>query len=1011
ELGLLRFVADKTGRFSMRCSATCANFHPYMYAWLRVKPNTRFYVSVVLAFLLGGFFLYYFSKEKNRDLILGLMPIKWRFELTRYPIIRSILKNRWPRYLAIIFSTFFFTVILVSCYVGGVSAGNFNFGIMFVWIVWFVFLIMIWVPFFSRIFCCVCPLPFFGLWLQRCSLIKVKKKTYGLNKKFPKALSNLWMVNFLFMGVTFFNGFLTTLPIASFIMFAIIILAATIITFVFEKRTFCRYVCPVGGFQGLYSNAATIEIRSKDTEVCNRIKPGKDFSFDNGIAACRLACPAGVDSSSYIALIAKGEYERALEIIRETMPFPGVCGRICTAPCEVECIRTQVDQPISIRALKRFVSDFIGYNNQKSDNKFVPVHSEKIAVIGSGPAGLTCAYYLVRNGYAVTVYESLPVIGGMLKVGIPDYKLPKDVLDKEIEFIRNTGVEFVTNTTVGKDISFDDLRKKYQAIFIAVGASESRRLKIEGENLQGVYNAIDILRRANLGEKLQIGKKIVVIGGGDTAIDVARVSLRKGADEVTIVYRRSRNEMPAIPKEVSAAEEEGVEIQFLTSPLQVVGSNSKANSLLCIKMRLAEPDELGRPKPVPIKGSEHLITADTIIVATGQYSDINFLPPELSISGAGTTIVDPETMVTNIPGVFSGGDVVRGPNVFVQAVVQGRKASVSIEKYLRGEKLEPVSLYPTTRQVDDLPLHSISHKDRIEPAFIPLEDRKRNFREIESVFNEKMALEESQRCLGCGSCGNCYLGNEDGYGCPWLELPFRMRRNTYCGMCLECFKTCPHDNMAVNIRPPVVDVLIDDKRSMDEAWKSFIMLGCAVVFYVFMMGPWGFLKDWQRAKTFSGLPKYIATSGISTLVILPAIYGIFVFISRWINKIKRISYKKLFLNYSYSLVPLGLFTWIAFCFGFLLPSGSYVIAVISDPFAWGWDLFGTAEFPWTPFLTYWMPYLQTISLLFGLVFSIDIGLKISRQMFINKKQAVINFLPIAGFIVLWVITMLWLFLW
>ncbi|MDP2984017.1 MAG: FAD-dependent oxidoreductase [Candidatus Latescibacter sp.] len=1008
ELGLLRFVADKSGRFSMRCSATCASFHPYMYGWLRVDPNTRFSASVLLAFLLGGFFLYFFSKEKNRNRILGLIPIDWRFEITRYPLIRGLIKNRWPRYLAIMFSTVFFTVILVSCYVGGVSAGNFNFGIMYVWIVWFVLLIMIWVPFFSRIFCGFCPLPFFGLWLQRHSVMSVMKKSFGLNKKFPKSLSNMWMVNFLFMGITFFNGFLTTIPIASFYMLIGIIIAATAITFVFEKRTWCRFVCPVGGFQGLYSNAATLEIRSKDPEVCNRVKDGKEYPFDEGIAACRLACPAGVDSSTYIALIEKGKYERALEVIREAMPFPGVCGRVCNAPCEVVCSRGKLDAPISIRALKRFVSDYVGYGNGDK-HEFVPTHKEKIAIIGSGPAGLSGAYYLAKDGYAVTVYESLPVIGGMFKVGLPDFHLPKDIVDKEIEFIKNSGVTYVPDTTIGKDISFESLQKEYQSVFIAVGASKSRLLKLEGEDLQGVATAIDLLRKVNSGEKVEVGKKVVVLGGGKTAIDVARVAIRLGCEDVTCLEIRSEEEMGSLEKQ---AVEEGVKIKHLTTALKIVGSGGKATSLLCADVRLGEINQdTGLHQHITIRGSEHLISADTIIVAVGQYSDIDFLPKDISISKVGTIIVDPLTMATNIPGVFAGGDVVTGPSVFVDSVKAGRKAAVSIARHLRGERLEPVLLYPTMKQVADLPLHSVSHKDRVEPTCIPLEERHGNFREVENVFTERMAREESSRCLGCGSCGMCYRGNEKGYGCPWMELPFRNRRNTYCGLCLECFKTCPEDNMAVNIRPPATDLLVDEKRGFDEAWKSFIMLGAAVVFYVFMMGPWGFLKDWQRAATTFSIFKYIATSAISCLIVLPSIFGIFVLASNWLKKDDRISFKKLFINHSYTLAPLGLLTWIAFCFGFLLPSGSYLIHVTSDPFAWGWNLFGTAGFPWTPFLTYYMPFLQIGALLFGLIFSIDIGIKISRQTFADEREAIITFIPILAFLVCWTVTMLWLFLW
>ncbi len=1008
EMGLVRFTADKAGRFSLRCAATCANFHPYMYGWLRVKPNVRFPVSALLTLLLVGVSVVWFGGNGRRDRILSLFPIAGRFELTRYPLVRKMLKSRWPRFLAMIVTTFFFTVILVSCFTGGLIAGNFNFGIMFVWILWFVLLIMVMVPFCSRVFCSVCPLPLLGTWLQRRSLMGVKDRLYGLNRKFPKALQNMWMVNFLFLGVTFFNGYLTTLPIASFVMFAGIIVGATIVMFVFEKRVWCRYVCPVGGFQGLYSNAATLEVRCKDPEVCNRIKPGKEYTFENGIAACRLSCPAGVDASSYVALIHAGKYERALEVIREAMPFPGVCGRVCPAPCETECSRKRLDQPIAIRALKRFVADRIGRKGD-TPKPFVPAYSEKVAVIGSGPAGLTCAYYLAQRGYAATVYESQPVIGGMFKTGLPDFHLPKDIVDREIGHIENAGVKFVPNTAVGKHISFASLRREYQAVFIAAGASQARRLKLEGEDLDGVSTAIDLLRDVNTGGKPAMGEKVVVLGGGKTAVDAARTALRLGAQEAVCLEMQSPRDLPPLEKQ---ANQEGVSVRYLTAPVKILGSDGKVTSVLCQQMQKVEADtSAGGAEFTAVEGSETLISADTVIVAVGQYSDISFLPDELHVGDRGTIVVDEETMATNLPGVFAGGDVVSGPDVFVNAVKQGRTAALSIARHLRGATIEPVSLHPSARQTDDLPLYSIEHRDRVEPECLPTERRLENFEEVEQVFTEKMAREEAARCLGCGSCANCCRGNENGYGCPWLELPFRLRRNTYCGLCLECFKTCPEDNMAVNLRPPATDVLVDDKRGMDEAWKSFLMLGAAVVFYVFMMGPWGFLKDWQRGLTVSGLLTYMGISAVFTLLAVPALYGAFVLTTRWINRIGEIPYRKLFLDYSYSLVPLGLFTWIAFCFGFLLPSGSYVIHVISDPFAWGWNLFGTAGFPWTPFMTRWMPYLQTATLLFGAVFSVDIGLKISQRMFADEKRAILCFLPIAAFIAVWTIIMLWLFLW
>lgn len=531
EMGILRFAANKTGRFSMRCASTCSAYHPYMIGYLLVKPNYRYCAAIALSIILGVFSILFFFKEKNANRFLGIFPCGWRYELTRFSIVRSILKNRWVPLIAIVINIFFFTVILVACFVGGISAGNYNFGIMMVWIVWYVLLMMVMVPLFSRIWCGVCPLPFLGDFFQRGSFTQIRQKLNGLGIKWPKALKNMWLVNFLFVGTTFANGFLTTRPIASFTLFAVIILLATFISIMFERRTFCLYVCPVGGFQGLYSQIATVEIRSKDKEICKQHK---------------------------------------------------------------------------------------------------------------------------------------------LKT--------------------------------------------------------------------------------------------------------------------------------------------------------------------------------------------------------------------------------------------------------------------------------------------------------------------------------------------------CFLGNENGHGCPWFLTPFNFKKNTYCGMCLECFKTCPHDNMALNLRSPGADLIEVEKRGLDEAWKAFIMIGCAIVFYVFMMGPWGALKDWQNAKTAIGFIKYVVSHSVFTLLLLPASFGIFVWLSRKLSRANDISFKQMFINYSYSLVPLGLMVWVAFSLGFLLPNGSYVLAVISDPFAWGWNLFGT-KVPWTPVLTYWMPFLQIFSLLFGLVFSIDIASKISKQTVLSSKEAAIrSCIPIAAYITILTIALLWLFI-
>ncbi|MDO8733681.1 MAG: NAD(P)-binding protein, partial [Elusimicrobiota bacterium] len=483
-----------------------------------------------------------------------------------------------------------------------------------------------------------------------------------------------------------------------------------------------------------------------------------------GVSPCRIACPAGVNAHGYIALIRQGKYKEALDLVREAIPFPGVCGRVCTHPCESDCTRKEVDEPVAICALKRFVADWeIGQMEDGSSGeckfaKIVDLHQPllNVAVIGSGPAGLTCAYYLTKSGYKVTVFETLPVSGGMLRVGIPDFRLPREIVDKEIDFIINTGVEIKTNITVGKDITFDDLQKQYKALFIAVGAPKSQRLKIEGEDLKGVHFGIDFLMAAKSGEraqKIEVGKKVIVIGGGNTAFDSARTALRLGAENVTIVYRRSREEMPAIPSEIQQAEKEGVKIEYLTGPVKINAENGKIKSLSYIKMKLGEPDKSGRRTPVPIAGTESSIPTDTVIIAIGQYSDINFLPDGLK-DEKGNIKTDIDTLATPVSGVFAGGDVVSGPDVLIKAIAAGRKASISIDRYMKGEKLEPVILQPHLKKAEPQ-LDGILKKSRIKIPHLKIQERKNGFEEIELPLTEESVKQEAERCLNCGVCSEC----------------------------------------------------------------------------------------------------------------------------------------------------------------------------------------------------------------------------------------------------------------
>ena len=406
---------------------------------------------------------------------------KW-FDLFKLiPLAKQIVKLRAFQFLVMFGTLVGFYFFLIAGFFGS-PVGNHNIMIIYVWIFWWFILITFLVPFGSRIWCTVCPFPFFGQWFQRRALSKVNYNTttnrvenYGLNKPWPKKLSNIWLQNIGFLAMCSFSAMLVTRPMASFIVLGTLIVIATVLAVIFRGRVFCNYVCSVSGFLSLYSSTSMLALRRKDVEVCNRTKPGQKFSFEHGIAPCRSACPAGVDSSSYIALIAEKKYGRALEVIRESMPFPSSCGRICTSPCEKACIRSNQDESVAIRELKKFIGDNVTMEAPPPPDV---KRSEKVAVIGSGPAGLSCAYYLAKIGYEPIVYESLPVLGGMLKVGIPTYRLPKNILDQEIDFIKKSGVKCITNTTIGKDITFEELRSRYQSIFIAVGASVSRRLKI-----------------------------------------------------------------------------------------------------------------------------------------------------------------------------------------------------------------------------------------------------------------------------------------------------------------------------------------------------------------------------------------------------------------------------------------------------------------------------------------------------------------------------------------------------
>ncbi len=480
---------------------------------------------------------------------------------------------------------------------------------------------------------------------------------------------------------------------------------------------------------------------------------------------CQHRCPIETEAATYIGLIANRKYKEAFEVILKDNPLPSTVARVCHHPCETKCQAGKWGDPISIRQLKRFATDYAIEHNLYPDSiePDKPKSGKSVAIIGAGPAGLTAGYFIAKAGHDVTIYEASSVAGGSMAFYIPEYRLPRNILNLDVNNVRKAGVQIKTNTEIGKDVSFDELQSNFDAIFIATGAHKSRKLNIENENAEGVLDALEFLKDVNIRRKdIKIGGHIGIIGGGNAAIDAARTAIRlEGCDKVTIFYRRTIKEMPAFKEEIEAAIEEGVEIKFLTAPSKIITENGRIKSLELVKMELGEMDSSQRRRPIPIKGSEFTVDLDYLIIAIGQDPDVSFLDnfTGISISKRNTIEVSNETFQTNIPGVFAGGDVVSGASTVIEAMSAGITAAKMIDKYLSGQKVERTykvtrpSMYPPPVELTD---EEIEHAARPKIPAIPVEERRFNFKEVDKNFDEETAVREARRCLRCD------LETEDG---------------------------------------------------------------------------------------------------------------------------------------------------------------------------------------------------------------------------------------------------------
>ena len=535
-----------------------------------------------------------------------------------------------------------------------------------------------------------------------------------------------------------------------------------------------------------------------DSEKCNGCNAvvGKSGAEKQETSACKVGCPAHIDVQGFVSLAVKGRFKEALQLIKLASPFPSICGRVCPHPCESECYRDQIDKPVAIHAIERFLGDLDLKAKRRYMPEMKPKRREKVAIIGSGPAGLTCAYYLAQEGYRVTIFEKAKVLGGMLRAGIPSYRLPRKIVEDEIKMIRNMGVAMKTGVEVGKKKTIAQLRKDgFKAFFLAIGTQESVRLGIPGEDLEGVYRGLDYLRQLNFGKPIKLGEKVAVIGGGNVAMDAVRSARRLGSEKVFILYRRGLEEMPSTPEEIKQCREERIPIKTLAQPVRFISNNGRVKAIECIKMRLTEPDKSGRRKPEPISGSEFTIKVDAVITALGQESDWCCLTPECAcnLTEWGTMKIDSLTLQSDDPDIFTGGDAARGPKTVIEAIADGRQAAISINRYLSGENLR-LGRDKSLKAIKEPQKGKYERTARAPMPYLEPKRRLKNFNEVQKGLPRGVTIQEAKRCISCGTC--CVQT------CPYDVMQFNheVTKAVKCDLCVEkrgrnevpaCYAICP----------------------------------------------------------------------------------------------------------------------------------------------------------------------------------------------------------------------------